>query len=561
MSSRQSPSLLDLPLETIYEIILHLGGGQIKLNANKLGCEAADVSVFVVNKYLPHFKDIISLSTTCIFLRKLLGSCIFTHVSLVRKDQTDAILSTPPAAGSRRNSKEKEYHRQLIREVLERGFRECSNSELARKSYRADESFKSRYDSFSMNNFVEYIEGGRELFSEDMKYFPNVKTLKVLDSTFNETYGTPTSDQKLLLLKNIPSNLTYLSLNIINLDLVKDIIPLVRRLDLFIDFNEIEKYHLKELSTIFKGKCTIKECNLFVSRDSCIVHTSFLELIDDMCGKNLDKLSIRVVKRSIREDFFSRSDYWADESIEESSYCGNWFVSSLCKSTNLKLLTIDVGIISYLKFSGEPIPNYIPRKEFTFMIVHPTLILPDFGRTLRHKICLMIQLLGVSNISLQYGDPLSQSDLTALRLITHFVSHLKSYDVYLKHVAIEQCWSTREETVLRDHIRDAITSGDRKKIQLFQPWGSLTFNSPKFRRPTSAQVVYENNDIKFRFDHSSPNEVSDNFWMAEASLLELEQYTRGISPRPVNTISDQTPLILSSGRSKLLSLSRLQQDI
>lgn len=529
-SRHNSPSLLDLPLDIIYEIIFYATEGQVKLISNELTCEAADVSVFVVNKYLPHFKDILALSTTCVLFRKLLGTCLFTHVSFVRKDQTDAILSTPSPPNPSLKSKEKEYRRQLIREVLERGFQECSNSEQAKRSYKVDSSFKSRYESFSMNNFVKYVEGGKELINEDMKYFPNTETFKILDSAF----GDNDNDQTLKLRSSM-SNLDFLSLNLINIDVVKHLIPKVKRLDLFIDFNELERYHVNELSKIFKGQCEIKELSLFVSEDYCVCHEPFIRLIDDVCGQKLEKLSIREVRRSIRISHYHRSEnYWGSEIPEVYYYCGDWFVASIDRCSTLKLLTMDVDIFRYFEFSGETAVGEIPRKDLTLVLVHPTLVVPDFQLPLKHFICFVIELLGILNVSLQYGDPLSQSDLTALRLITQLVAYLKHYRVTLNNVSIEQCWSTREEMVLRDYIRDAITQGDKAKIQLFQPWGILNLNSPKFRRPTSAQVIYQGDDVKFRFDHSSYNDVSKSFWMAETSLLELEQYTRGPNPKPLS---------------------------
>ena len=184
------------------------------------------------------YKDLLRLSSTCIHLRKLIAPLVFRSVSLIRENEIDSILQS--SAYFRYFLDKKKYHRQFMKEVLNRGFEECLRSDLARQSFRV-QTEKSQYQKhLSINNFISVVECDNSLIGiiEDGIIFPNLKTLKLLDTALSKLDYTV---EKVEIWKNI--QLDYLSINCASFPNYYPLhfcIPNLKRLDILCQISQMD---------------------------------------------------------------------------------------------------------------------------------------------------------------------------------------------------------------------------------------------------------------------------------------------------------------------------------
>lgn len=461
--------------------------------------------------------DLINLSSTCTFFRQYLGPRIFPHISLVRTNHVDSILSVPKSFEA--FSAKHEYYRQLIRETLYLNFSECTNSELAKGGFRLvkDSKEASRYqDQFCIVSSVRYLECGKELItSGNINLFNSIVCLKLLDNAIGST------DVVLKL-----PYLKYLALNIINLSVFKSIIPQLVRLDLFIDFSEATIEHLTQLSTIL-GNCHIAELNIFLSESSAIIYKPVVDIIAASFTPNLKKLGLRVIRRSFNH--YSTIDH---DIIDDN----DMILLDCLRNSQLTHFTIDESFLDFVNIYGtwsseaSSSSIEIPR---ILTIVDPSVIVPRILDSTKIKLEIIVNLLNITHLNLQYGDPMSQSDVSALSQLSDFVLfYYLRHNRWINTVSVQQVWSTANESVLRDLIRDSMFEYQQnkdiqelRKLNGFRPWHRLPFNTPNFKEYHQYEVKHSGNDVSLA-RVLSDNYVPNNFWSLETTLCELEQYGR-----------------------------------
>lgn len=303
--SKPTAGFLDLPEEIIYEIITWLTKRVVntrgKADPAIEGNDTPDY-VFVSNlvRIGEYYKDALLLSSTCSYLRVLLGPFLFESTSLVRKNQLDAVLCNPKPLEVYSDSKR--YHREYFKEILGTNFSECSKADLARDSFKiavnGDESFQSKFQKLvSMNNFVEYLEcNNASLKNHDLSYFPKLRNLKILDSGLCDT------NEEIFLLSNIP-NLKYLAVTATALkhSSVNSCVPRLKRLDLLCDFNELNPgCDIKEITASFNQvSCDLQELNVFVNLTYALTYSEVLELVQTVVKqcKELKSITFRLTRR------------------------------------------------------------------------------------------------------------------------------------------------------------------------------------------------------------------------------------------------------------------------
>lgn len=526
-----SVSLLDLPKDIVDKIIYYLTQGVIDLSSKKYNNQVSKLPEFTLelNHLIPNYSSLLALSSTCIALRIYLGKVVFRSLSLIRKNQTDAIFALPKSFEN--FSIKDQYYRELIREVLFRNFHDCSVSDLAKTGFKiinGDTNFKSRYQrQFSLVNYVEYLECDRALMTSNyLSIFPNIKQLKLLDEIFE------LSEIDL----SIPSTIEMVSMNIGQLKNppLASMLPQLTRLDLFIDFNELHDDLLTTIIENFNKPLRLTVLNLFLTETSSIKYQCIENILRYVStNETLKELSLRLTRRKFQT--YEASDW---DTIKNTN-----FLEPLIYS-NIERFSIDTVFLKYLALDDRNIQAYsTPSTQNNHLtLLQSSLAVTLFQGVEKAKLLKIIPSLQVNHISFKYNGKFYEPHLIALQAMLDLIKTLADplginyRDI--KSVNIEQCWSADEESVIRNGLQDLIypltpnedqedlgSNNARKlkqKLDCSKPWDRSVFNSPRFRMPVTFRVSYKN-QIELKVDDRN---LESSFWSQESSLIELEQYSR-----------------------------------
>lgn len=461
------------------------------------------------------YSDLLSLSSTCTYLRRVAGPYLFQSVSFIRHNQLDVTVSNPKSL--EQFSDGKKYHRLFIRELLDRNFQDCSKEYLAKSSFKVavngESSLRSRYKLFSINNYITYLECDNALLKgRALELFPNLTDLKVLDNGLNDKISLLALDR-----------LGYLSINAktwFNLDHTK---PLnIRRLDLFMDINELDP-NISWSVTIRP----LRELNIFVNRANVVLYTAFVNLLNEIChySKELANINLRVFKESFLND-----TVWKVDRNPIKAYI------NMFKQLNLQHLGIEETILHQLRGTGDIISA---PQGLCMTIIDPTVNTPRLNRESCRTVCSLVLGLGATSLKLAYGEVLDQSHIQALNLMTDLVQYITSHQCNyqgITQIGLEKCWSVSDDTIMIDYYVSELrapTALTMAKFSRAAPWVRTKFNSPRYRIPETFLVNYE------PFPSLKPNYksvfagplTSQSFWSVEASLLEMQQYSMERSVR------------------------------
>lgn len=593
-SARESKSIpatgfLDLPEEIIYEIITCLTKRVVdtrsKVDPANGEHETPDY-VFVPNlvRIGECYKDILLLSSTCSYLRVLLGPFLFECTSLVRENQLDAVLCNPKPLEVYSDSKR--YHREYFKEILGTNFSECSKADLARDSFRiavnGDESFQSRFQKLvSMNNFVEYLEcNNTSLKNHDLSYFPNLRNLKILDSGLCDT------DEEIYLLSRI-LKLEYLAVTATTLknSSVNSCLLRLKRLDLLCDFNELNPgYDLKAITASFnRASCALQELNVFVNFAYALTYSEMLELVQTVVKqcKELKSITFRLTRR--RGVSLNQGTTWR---IFDSGSSGAFFIDTLKLCQNLRFFGVDLQLLEAMDYLNILDLNYLVREaetslhstrpnKISFTLIDPSLSTPKFVVRSRNIVSYVVQALQVGDLHFHYGEVVEQCHLQSLNVVTNFVEFLSiphgSASLYdgISRISTEKCWSVSDDTCRREHyhkllleLREKHITSERqtqikRKISSCFAWTRISYNSPRYRIKEFFDVNYVLMPLLNYFqlfpEHNLVRELElteipelqlevtipsiklsatpgkgltySTFWSAESSLVDMEQYS------------------------------------
>lgn len=587
--SKPTAGFLDLPEEIIYEIITWLTKRVVntrgKADPAIEGNDTPDY-VFVPNlvRIGEYYKDALLLSSTCSYLRVLLGPFLFESTSLVRKNQLDAVLCNPKPLEVYSDSKR--YHREYFKEILGTNFSECSKADLARDSFKiavnGDESFQSKFQKLvSMNNFVEYLEcNNASLKNHDLSYFPKLRNLKILDSGLCDT------NEEIFLLSNIP-NLKYLAVTATALkhSSVNSCVPRLKRLDLLCDFNELNPgCDIKEITASFNQvSCDLQELNVFVNLTYALTYSEVLELVQTVVKqcKELKSITFRLTRR--RGVSLEQGTAWK---IFDSGSNGAYFIDTLNLCQKLRFFSVDLQLLEAMDYLNILDLNYQVREartsshstrlnKISFTLIDPSLSTPKFVVRSRNIVSYVVQALQVGDLHFHYGEVVEQCHLQSLNVVTNFVEFLSiphgSSSLYdgISRISTEKCWSVSDDTCRREHYHKLLLElGDKhitrerraqiqQKISSCFAWTRISYNSPRYRIKEFFDVHYALmpllNYFQLFSEHNLVRELNlteipelqlevtipsiklsatpakepiySTFWSVESSLVDMEQYS------------------------------------
>ncbi|ODV77053.1 uncharacterized protein CANTADRAFT_34704, partial [Suhomyces tanzawaensis NRRL Y-17324] len=494
----------------------------------------------------PRYASLVALSSTCSYLRKVLGPLLFANLSLVRENQIDVVLATP--AVMQQYSDKKRYHREFIKEVLHTNITECANAELAKTSFRAgingDPSFQCNYQtSLGINNYITYVEcDNSTVQGPDLALFPRLEALKVLDTSMAE----PTDVSTAPLYRQLAA-LRFLSINastLVHARGLESVLPQLTRLDLGLDFDDMDPVAgLGGLRDAFKSS-RLRELNLFIDRSPSVAYVEFLAFIQHIAYqcKELCSLYIRVIRKQ-KPMAAPRQTAKGRWSVHQGRPLGSVYVEFLSKLGHLRNVGFDLAILRMFEFSAEPSTESTkPAAELSLTIVNVALTGTRLERGPLSGLVRFIRALKVTEIRLQYGEVVDNSHLQALTMLTGLVSVVCSSETYpyydgLQRVSLERCWSVSDDSFRRRYYYvdlDLLPQSDhqlRAKLAAATVWGRTQFNSPRYKVRESFQVVHtEHHDhrssphLKASDDGTNRYGSSRAFWSVETSLAELEQY-------------------------------------
>jgi len=519
----------DLPVEVVHRI-LHW------LIADPIGFLPVIDHIYITRPvphsyYLNHvrlgravYTNLLSLSSTCTFLRGVVGPYLFKSLSVIRQNQLDVTVSNPKSLEQFSDSKK--YLRQFIKELLDRNFEACSKEYLAQNSFKVgvngDSSFKSRYRKlFSINNFITYLECDNSLLTgEALLLFPHLTDLKVLDVGLSERVSLQTTQTL--------DCLTYLSFNSktwSNLDNLS--LRNLKRLDLLMDFNELDpNLDIKHWTRAVTKIRHLLELNIFINRANVVHYLHFVDFLSQVCRncKTLCSINLRVLRK---QNFINDSLEW--ECVDENP--GTTYIDMFRSLPNLHHLGIEESILHQLQGVQGLISD---PHDLCLTIIDPTVNSPRLNRESRRSVSSLVLALGVSSIKLAYGEVLDQSHVQALNLMTDLVRCISSDSSYqytgLTKIAIEKCWSVSDDTIMIDYYVSDLKSpspSTKAKFSRAAPWTRTKFNSPRYRIPETYLFEYvpipvlKLNDQNICFEGLT----SRDFWSVESSLLEFQQYS------------------------------------
>lgn len=525
---------LTLPNELIQLVIYHLSARTVKLGCNTNGC-SAPANVFQLNHrlYPQHciYTSLLALSSTCTKLRVLLAPHLFRHLSLVRENELDSILCMPRHTWL--FSDARKYSRQLVREVLQRGFRECSQAQLACQSFRStineDPRFLSRYErEIGLHNFVQLLECDNQLVATDVsKVFGLVRVLKILDVAAVAPPPTFRAPLKL--------TLSHLSINIFTLVNYAAVIPIGQlcRIDLFIDICDLNQSTFSFASKQLSQSGNLAAINLFLSQTQFIKYSEFFEFVStivELSALSIAELAIRVCRRN------GNSNRGQFTGTVFDGYNGTELLRILLCARALKNLCIDVVFYEALSFDREnslaAATSCKPsRPQVTLLLVESVLSVPMFFREDMEKIVLTLAAIQADCIRFYYGDALKASNMFAINALAHLVSFLGYKGHRLRRTSAEMCWSVVDDEIRRSfYTEHQLTHGGISINGSI--WSRLPTNSPRYRVCEPFNISYKTaedfSDVALISGTKTIREdlvASRSFWSVEAAMCDLEQYS------------------------------------
>ncbi|EMG49131.1 hypothetical protein SBY92_000450 [Candida maltosa Xu316] len=498
------------------------------------------------------YDDLLSLSSTCTFLRKKLGPRLFHSLSLIRSNQVDAILATPKS--QELFSDKKTIQRHFLKELIGSNIESCGKAELARLSFRThingDKSFKSRYQqSLMISRFISYLECDNTLLRGDgLQLFPRLTALRVLDMGSNEQFS---GDYNL-------SKLTFLAINaktLINTPQLLSAIPYLKRLDLFLDYGNLPyEVGIAPIINQFRIATRLTELVLFLNNSYTIGYTGTIELLQavDNNSKEFKKLTIRSKRRK------------SESTVDQS----HWQLYNGCVGEillpifqSLTELILDIPILDSMKFESETycLPTTMDNSQNlrtkTITLVDQAVVGPTISSNSRENIGVVIRHCQFTNLSFQYGESIEESHIHVLKLLTDFVQWLgngrmdkdQNY-TGIRHISLEKCWSMTDDSLVREYISDLIAAKNSEILKNIYPWMSSLYNSPRYKDTDSYNVTYVKEtgvaimDSRGYFIGLSDSEIDKavfttvdkksgvrcvnlSFWSGESSLIDFEQYS------------------------------------
>ncbi|KAI5952824.1 hypothetical protein KGF54_003691 [Candida jiufengensis] len=547
ISNTQLLQFDQLPSEILNNIIYWLSNGQISLDSNS---SRFPEHTYIINRERcgDCYQNLLSLSSVNSNLRQYLSGVLFQNISIIRKNQIDSLLCSPKT--QELFSDKMTYHREFFSELINKNIESCNNSELAKSGFKnhyiGDHRFKSRYQEvLCLCNYVKYLECDNSMLSnEDLKMFPSLNELKILDEAIVTTIP---------LQFNLPK-LSYLAVHIQTLQLTPMLLhtlPSLKRLDLFVCYGDIPtKQGLDVLiDFINSNQIELEEFVLFLDNAFTIAYTETIRLLESIVTLNLKKLTIRVNRRKL-----SPTHYDNDHALFPG-YAGDELLKVFSQPIDILL---DVSILEFIKFHPDTINNseyFDSTISKTLTIVDRTVTGPQMSFNLRETLGVIVRLSGINQLSFQYGETLEESHLHVLKIVTDFVQWMvnpilnKNVGYFGLHkILIEKCWSYSDDSIIREYLMDMIDKEKYKyKINASTIWTKTAFNSPRYRIKDSYDISYgkssgysvmDNNGYfvgtsqqsidKANFitsnDKKDQRLKGDYFWSIEASLCDFEQY-------------------------------------
>ncbi|RCK64642.1 hypothetical protein Cantr_00005 [Candida viswanathii] len=496
------------------------------------------------------FNDILALSTTCSTLRIKLAPRLFHTLSLVRLNQVDAILATPKS--QELFSDKKRIHRELFKELIESNIESCGKAELARASFKThvvgDKSYKSRYESsLLMTRYVSYLEcDNSSLNGDDLKYFPNVSALRVLD--VGASYQLNSQDK-------LP-RLEYLAINartLIHCPLLLASVRHLKRLDLFLDYGNLPfDVGISPLIEELKGSIALNELVLFLNNSYTIGYIDTINLLQQVKAnsRNIEKLTIRYKRRK------------SESTVDQSK----WVLYGGCVGDKLLEVfegllevVLDISILDIIKFRQEAYNSAVgeipARNNKLLILVDQAIVGPTISANMRENTGVVIRHCHFTSISFQYGESIEESHIHVLKLLTDFVQWLSNGRMDkeqnytgIKSISLEKCWSVTDDSLVREHISDLIASKSLDNLKNVKPWVTSMYNSPRYKDAESYNVVYVKETGMRIMDSrgyligvsdseidkaiftvvdkkSGVRYINTSFWSGESSLIDFEQYS------------------------------------
>lgn len=525
---------LTLPDELIQLVVYHLSGCTVKLGCNTDGCDTP-AHVFQLNHrlYPQHciYTGLLALSSTCSRLRVLLAPHLFHHLSLVRENELDSILCMPRHTWL--FSDALKYLRQLVREILQRGFRECSQAQLACQSFRSnineDPRFVSRYErEIGLHNFVQLLECGNQLVATDVgKVFGLVRVLKILDVAALAPPPTILTPLKL--------TLSNLSINIVTFVNYAAVLPVsqLRRIDLFIDICDLSQSTFSSASKLLSQSGNLAAINLFVSQTQFIKYAQFLEFFSTIV--KLSEYSIaELAIRKCRRNGDSNSGQFTGTLFDGDN--GTEILKILLRAKALNNFSIDLAFYKALNFDRQEIlatdtscePS---RTQVTLLLVESVLSVPMFFREDMEKIVLTLASLQANRIRLYYGDALKASNMFAINALAHLASFLGYKGYRLSRASVEMCWSVIDDEIQRSYYKvHQLTHGGTSINGSI--WSRLPTNSPRYRVCEPFTISYRTaegySDVALISGTKTTKDdivASRSFWSVETAMCDLEEYS------------------------------------
>lgn len=486
------PLLEELPNDVINRIIWYLSNKLIDLSSkipNKHHDKFPEFT-YELNHFIPLYEDILSLSSTCVYFRKILGPVLFSDLSILRDNQMDTVLKyeRPFFYDEWFN------YANLITFTLRRNFELCKMS--VEDAGSSNPNISRYQQEFSMNNYVTYLEVNRYLMNQ-IDLFPNVKYLKVLDN-----YVDPNSPISGLKIEMLAINVIHLMKN----GLLASLLPSLKRLDLFMDLSiELKRSYGLMFDNLIKQlevHNQISQLNVFLAHYLYLYTERILKLISTICETSqLQKFSLRTQKFSYESLPSEAHDLWWDKSSINST---NMF-KSLFRCNNLNQITVDESV--FRRFSDDFINGF--RKTpiiFTLVVDRGFPINFEQHKTSLRKV---IRNLSVTHLNVQY---INDFGLNLLDVVEQWL------ESPLTTVTIEEAWRDEDDEIIKKLLeRVPYCCVPGQNLKDFKPWTRVPENSPSYRIPKTYTV---NGQRLLQMDQADTS-ITNTFWSVETSLLEL----------------------------------------
>jgi hypothetical protein len=552
--------LTDFPREIIFKIVIYLTNYGITIT----GHPCTDIPQYGFELNYNHcggrdtYHSLLNLSSTCSTFRVLLGPILFHNLSLVRSNQVDCIFKNPQSLYQ--FSDGKSYSRQFLKEVLLKNFTICAYADQAKYSFKLLHKLSKYQLNFSCGQFISQLECDNSLLLHDIRYFPRVTLLKILDQPHTNSIDAI----------NFPKSIKHMSINLVTLIRLENLqLREIDRLDILADFEQLAAIHQDSL-TKFIGTfpfTTLSQLHLFINQAYVINYQVLLDLLDTIvhaCPK-LTTIAIRLIstKRIDNQPHHN----WKIYSCEKYGYCSGHYTGLKVVDlvANVSIVEVDLQILNELNFPTSVDTTFDAfSNPSTLVLVEPYMSIPKLSQRLKNILYQIVGSCHVEEIQFKFGEVVDQSDIQALTLITNFISYVCNESpgyAGIKRISLEKCWSITDEMAIRDYFGSLLASYDHNKTKVDSAaiWGKVSFSSPRFRTEDCFEILY-----KLYRDIPNPNQVTimdyynildhqhqhvheDNvqnqgditlvslkptssksdyrFWSVESSKVELEQYS------------------------------------